>query len=42
VLVRADHDGAVAFMHDGRMYDTAGLERIRQQLQLAERLGLLG
>jgi citrate lyase subunit beta/citryl-CoA lyase len=42
VLERAEHDGAVAFMHDGRMYDTAGLERIRQQLQLAERLGLLG
>ncbi|HEV8297644.1 MAG TPA: CoA ester lyase [Acidimicrobiales bacterium] len=41
ILEEAKREGKVAFMHDGRMYDTAGLDRIRDQLALATHLGLL-
>jgi citrate lyase subunit beta/citryl-CoA lyase len=40
VLEAAQRDGRVAFMHEGAMYDTAGIGRVRAQLALAGRLGL--
>jgi citrate lyase subunit beta/citryl-CoA lyase len=41
VLEAARRDGRVAFVHDGQMYDTAGLDRTYAQLALARRLGLV-
>ena len=41
LLEQAERDGNVAFRIGGRTYDIAGLERVRDQMELAQRLGLL-
>jgi citrate lyase subunit beta/citryl-CoA lyase len=40
-LEAARAEGTIVVMIEGRMYDTAGIERVRHQLDLAQRLGLL-
>jgi citrate lyase subunit beta / citryl-CoA lyase len=42
VLERADRDGLTATIVDGVFYDLAGLAKVRRQLDLARRLGLVG
>jgi len=41
ILEEAEAEDRVAFRVGDRMYDTAGLDRVRDQLALARRLGLL-
>jgi len=41
VLDAARAEGTVVVMIDGKLYDTAGVARVRDQLDLAGRLGLL-
>jgi citrate lyase subunit beta/citryl-CoA lyase len=40
-LEAAEAEGTVVVVIDGRLYDTAGLPRVRAQLDLARRVGLL-
>jgi citrate lyase subunit beta / citryl-CoA lyase len=41
VLAAARAEGTVVVTVDGKLYDTAGVARVRDQLELADRLGLL-